>query len=116
MHRLAATVTVPGTAASLSGTIGHQPMARTEAIAHLVTLCQESARAAGFAVEETATGGGSDGNTTAAMGVPTLDGLGPVGGGAHSPGEYLEISSLMPRAAMLAGLIERVCTEKGGAG
>ncbi|HEY8283946.1 MAG TPA: M20 family metallopeptidase [Chloroflexota bacterium] len=116
MHRLAATVTVPGTAASLSGTIGHQPMARTEAIAHLVALCQESARAAGFAVEETATGGGSDGNTTAAMGVPTLDGLGPVGGGAHSPGEYLEISSLMPRAAMLAGLIERVCTEKGGAG
>ncbi|HVC81023.1 MAG TPA: M20 family metallopeptidase [Chloroflexota bacterium] len=112
MHRLAANVTVPGTTASLTGAIGHQPMARTEAIAHLVALCQESARAAGFTVEETATGGGSDGNTTAAMGVPTLDGLGPVGGGAHSPDEYLEVSSLVPRAAMLAGLITKVCKEK----
>ena len=116
MQRLAAAPTVAGTTAALTGAVGHQPMARTEAIARLAALCQEAARAAGFTVEETATGGGSDGNTTAAMGVPTLDGLGPVGGGAHSPDEYLEISSLAPRAAMLAGLIERVCNEKGAAG
>jgi glutamate carboxypeptidase len=108
MRALAAAPTVPGTAATLNGKIGHQPMVRTEAIARLAALCRESAREAGFVVEETATGGGSDGNTTAAMGVPTLDGLGPVGGGAHSPGEYLEVSSIVPRAAMLAGLIQRI--------
>ncbi len=112
MQALASARTVPGTTVTLSGKIGHQPMVRTEAIARLVALCQASARDAGFAVDETATGGGSDGNTTAAMGVPTLDALGPVGGGAHSPGEYLEVSSIVPRAAMLAGLIQRICDRR----
>ncbi len=109
MQARAGVPTVQDTAVALSGKIGHRPMVRTEAIARLASLCKEAAREAGFTVEETATGGGSDGNTTAAMGIPTLDGLGPVGGGAHSPGEYLEISSIVPRAAMLAGLIQRVC-------
>jgi glutamate carboxypeptidase len=109
MQASAAAPTVHGTTVTLSGKIGHQPMVRTEAIALLAALCQEAAHDAGFSVDETATGGGSDGNTTAAMGIPTLDALGPVGGGAHSPGEYLEISSIVPRAAMLAGLIQRVC-------
>ncbi|MGH2344370.1 MAG: M20 family metallopeptidase [Chloroflexota bacterium] len=109
MRARAGVPTVQGTTVALSGKIGHRPMVRTEAIARLAALCKEAARDAGFTVEETATGGGSDGNTTAAMGIPTLDGLGPVGGGAHSPGEYLEISSIVPRAAMLAGLIRRVC-------
>ena len=112
MQALAAAPTVQGTTVTLHGKIGHQPMVRTEAIGRLVELCREAARDAGFTVDETATGGGSDGNTTAAMGVPTLDALGPVGGSAHSPGEYLEISSIVPRAAMLAGLIQRVCENR----
>jgi glutamate carboxypeptidase len=109
MQARAGVPTVQDTAVTLSGKIGHRPMVRTPAIARLASLCKEAAQEAGFTVEETATGGGSDGNTTAAMGIPTLDGLGPVGGGAHSPGEYLEISSIVPRAAMLAGLIQRIC-------
>jgi glutamate carboxypeptidase len=112
MQALAATPTVQGTTVTLSGKIGHQPMVRTGAIGRLVALCQASARDADFSVDETATGGGSDGNTTAAMGVPTLDALGPVGGSAHSPGEYLEISSIVPRTAMLAGLIQRICERR----
>ena len=54
-----------------------------------------------------ATGGASDANTTAAAGVPTLDGLGPVGGDDHSPAEWLDLTSVVPRTALLAGLIAR---------
>lgn len=105
----AARTFVDGTSAVLSGEVEHLPMEKTAASARLIAWCQESAAAAGFAVEDTATGGASDGNTTAGMGIPTLDGLGVVGGGAHSPGEYVVISSIAPRVAMLAGLIERIC-------
>jgi glutamate carboxypeptidase len=56
-------------------------------------------------LHEASTGGGSDGNFTAALGVPTLDGLGAVGDGAHSPGEYVVIRALPERAALLAGLL-----------
>jgi glutamate carboxypeptidase len=88
-------------------------MERTAAVERLVTLCQEAALEAGFAVHDAATGGGSDGNTTAALGVPTLDGLGPVGGSAHSPDEYVEVHSIVPRTAMLAGLIQRIRERSG---
>jgi glutamate carboxypeptidase len=54
---------------------------------------------------EASTGGGSDGNFTAALGVPTLDGLGAVGDGAHSPREHIMIGVLPERAALLAGLL-----------
>jgi glutamate carboxypeptidase len=84
-------------------------MEKTAATARLVAWCQEAARDAGFEVRDAATGGGSDGNTTAASGIPTLDGLGPVGGLDHSPREYVDIPSISPRTAMLAGLIERIC-------
>ena len=56
------------------------------------------------------TGGGSDGNYLAPMRVPVLDGLGPVGGNLHTEEEYIELPSLVPRAAMLAGIIERVAS------
>ena len=55
-----------------------------------------------------ATGGASDGNTTSAAGCPTLDGLGPIGGGAHASDEWLDLASVVPRVAMLAGLITRL--------
>ena len=56
-------------------------------------------------VVDAATGGASDANAVAALGVPTLDGLGPVGGADHSPGEWLDLDSVVPRTALLAGMI-----------
>jgi len=56
-------------------------------------------------VNDAATGGASDANPVAGLGVPTLDGLGPIGGADHSPGEWLDLGSVVPRMALLAGLI-----------
>ena len=105
----AAHTTVPGTIAALEGGIVRAPMEKTAASTRLVEWCQEAARGLGFTVQDAATGGGSDANNTAALGVPTIDGLGPIGGLDHSPREYIKISSVVPRTAMLAGLIARVC-------
>jgi glutamate carboxypeptidase len=85
----------------------HRPMEKTEASQRLVDLARDVAGELGFSVEDTATGGASDGNTTSAAGTPTLDGLGPIGGDAHAPGEWLDLSSVVPRVALLAGLIAR---------
>jgi glutamate carboxypeptidase len=62
----------------------------------------------GFQTEDVATGGASDANTTSGMGVPTIDGLGPIGGMDHSPDEYLEVDSIVPRTALLAALLLEV--------
>jgi glutamate carboxypeptidase len=66
------------------------------------------ARELGWKLDEAAVGGGSDGNFTASLGIPTLDGLGGVGDGAHAPHEHILISELPRRAALLAALIEAV--------
>jgi glutamate carboxypeptidase len=63
------------------------------------------ARKMGISVGQCSVGGGSDGNFTAAIGVPTLDGMGGVGGGAHSPSEFVQLRSLPERAALLAALL-----------
>ena len=97
--------TVPDTAAACRVSISHWPMQRSDESARLVRLAQELAHELGFDVRDTATGGASDGNTAAQAGRPVLDGLGPVGGGAHSPGEYVAVDSIVPRVALLAGLI-----------
>jgi glutamate carboxypeptidase len=87
----------------------HRPMERTEATARLVAEAQAAAAEVGIGdLPEAATGGASDANTTAGMGVPTLDGLGPVGGQPHSEDEWLDLASVVPRIALLARLIERV--------
>ena len=62
----------------------------------------------GFVLEEAATGGGSDGNFTAALRVPTLDGMGAVGEGAHAAHESVVIEHLIPRTALLAAMIANV--------
>ena len=62
-------------------------------------------------MKDTSTGGASDANTTSGMGVPSLDGLGPIGGNDHSPSEYLDIDSIVPRTALLAGLILTVARD-----
>ena len=86
----------------------HRPFERTGASAGLVAMVKEVARELGFEVEDQSTGGASDGNTTAAQGVPTLDGLGPIGGDPHGPEEWLDLDSVVPRVSMLAGLIARI--------
>jgi len=92
----------------IHGRINRPPMERTEDTAHLFRLAQDLAAQIGIALKEASTGGASDGNFTAALGIPTLDGLGAVGGGAHAIDEWVEIESLPLRAALLAGLIERI--------
>lgn len=80
----------------------------------LVELCRAAALRAGLAEPGTATvGGGSDGNFTAALGVPTLDGLGPAGGGAHAEHEWVEIPSIAERTRLVAGMLATLCA--GGA-
>jgi glutamate carboxypeptidase len=92
----------------ISGGVNRPPMERTAGIAALYDLAVEIARDLGWRLDEAAVGGGSDGNFTAGLGIPTLDGLGGVGDGAHAPHEHIVISELPGRAALLAGLIERV--------
>jgi glutamate carboxypeptidase len=98
--------TVPGTTAELSGGVTNPPMEKTPAITRLAALAKKAAHELGFEIEDVATGGGSDGNYTAALGTPTLDGLGPVGGlGHNAKEEYTESETIVPRAAMLAKLM-----------
>jgi glutamate carboxypeptidase len=108
VERLAASPTVPDVRVELSRTAGHPPMEKTQAAARLVGLAVEIAGELGFALRDAATGGASDANTTAALGVPTLDGLGPVGGDDHSVDEWLDLESVAPRVTLLAGLMARI--------
>lgn len=105
VHEVVARRTVPGTSADLAVSIEHLPMYKTPSSERLVSLARFLAEALGFTVADTATGGASDGNTAASAGRPVLDGLGPIGGNAHSPDEYIDVSSIVPRTALLAGLI-----------
>jgi glutamate carboxypeptidase len=84
------------------------PLERTAGVARLFELARAIAAELGHELHEGGTGGGSDGNFTAARGVPTLDGLGPVGDGAHAAGEHVLVEALAWRAALIAGLVLRV--------
>jgi glutamate carboxypeptidase len=91
----------------ISGGINRPPMERTSGVAALYAQAAAIARELGWKLGEAAVGGGSDGNFTAGLGIPTLDGLGGVGDGAHATHEHILISELPRRAALIAGLIER---------
>ena len=95
---------LPGARLEVSGGVDRPPMERKMSAA-LFHHAQHLAADLGIALEETASGGGSDGNLTAAIGVPTLDGLGAIGSGAHSLRENIIIRELAPRAALLASLL-----------
>ena len=98
---------VAGVHAELHELATHPPMERTPASARLAGLARRIAGELGFDVTDSATGGAGDANTTASVGLPTLDGLGPIGGDDHSADEWLDLASVVPRMAMLAGLIAR---------
>lgn len=90
----------------VTGGLNRPPMERTPATVQLLRVAQELARELGMDLGESATGGGSDGNFTSALGIPTLDGLGAVGEGAHATNESIVLEELPRRTAILAGLIE----------
>jgi glutamate carboxypeptidase len=108
VERIVGASTVEGATATMSPAHRHPPMERTEAVAALVAEAQAVARDLGFEVGDTATGGAGDANTTAATGLATIDGLAPVGGEAHGPDEWLDLDSVVPRTALLAGLLARL--------
>jgi glutamate carboxypeptidase len=89
------------------GGFSRPPLVRTPDVVRLYERAREVAAELGSPLDEGGTGGGSDGNFTAALGIPTLDGLGAVGDGAHALNEHVETGQLAWRAALLAGLIER---------
>ena len=95
----------PGTRLAVSGGFNRPPMERTPVIGALFDQARAIARKIDLELTEGPTGGGSDGNFTAALGVPTLDGLGVRGGGAHADDEHILIDSLSERAALLAALL-----------
>lgn len=97
-----------GTSIEVSGGFSRPPLERTPGVVRLLGIAQDVARELGFELGEGATGGGSDGNFTAALGVPTLDGLGAPGDGAHAAHEHVLVDELPRRAALLAGLIGRL--------
>ena len=92
----------------IEGGVGRPPLERTPGVARLYEQAKAVAAELGRELAEGGTGGGSDGNFTAALGVPTLDGLGPQGDGAHALHEHIVLADLPWRAALLAGLLQRI--------
>lgn len=99
---------LPGTRITLSGGMLCQPFEHNNQNAQLVELAKDAGRELGLSIQDTGSGGASDANTTAAMGIPTLDGLGAGGGLAHNPGEFIELDYLPARIALVAGLIRKI--------
>ncbi|HHY96326.1 MAG TPA: M20 family metallopeptidase [Firmicutes bacterium] len=98
-----------GAQVRIAGDITVPPMERGEGTIRLFELARQLASELGFEVEEAGSGGASDGNFTAALGVPTLDGLGMVGDGAHAEHEHIIVSTIPFRTALLARLIAELC-------
>ncbi len=92
----------------VTGGLNRPPMERSKGIAELFTLAKTCAANLGVTLEESATGGGSDGNFTAALGIPTLDGIGAVGEGAHAAHESVLVDRLADRVALLARLVAEI--------
>ncbi len=112
VRQIAARPSVLGTTIEVTGGVERGPMEKTAASAALVELARTVAARLGFTFADVETGGASDANFIAALGVPTLDGLGPIGGFDHSPDEYVELDSIVPRTALLAGLIAAIANRE----
>ena len=98
-------VTDAGCSLRVTGGINRPPMERTSGTVTLFRKARKLAADLGFTLDEAATGGGSDGNFTSALRVPTLDGMGAVGDGAHAAHESIETEHLVPRTTLLAAMI-----------
>lgn len=93
---------------TVTGGINRPPMERKPGTVALYKQARKLATELGFNLDEAATGGGSDGNFTAALGVPTLDGMGSVGAGAHAAHEHIELAHLTQRTALLTAMLATV--------
>jgi glutamate carboxypeptidase len=98
----------PDCSIEISGGMNRPPMERTEGTVRLFGIAQKIGSELGLALDESSTGGGSDGNFTSALGLPTLDGLGALGEGAHASNESIVIEQLAQRTAVLAGLLQSI--------
>jgi glutamate carboxypeptidase len=105
LRAIVARPTIAHTTTTIEEVSRHWPMEKLPHSERLVAHAVAVAERLGFPLRDASTGGASDGNTTAGLGVPTLDGLGPIGGLDHSPGEYVEVDSIVPRTTLLAGLL-----------
>jgi glutamate carboxypeptidase len=99
---------LPGTSLELRGGVERPPLERTDMVVGLYQTARQVAAELGHGLSEGSTGGGSDGNFTAALGIPTLDGLGAMGDGAHALYEHVNVTDLPWRAALIAGLLIRL--------
>ena len=106
MHNTASMVAMFG--ASMAAPFAMPPMETTDPIRALFALAEDVARSFGEQLKAVSTGGGSDANHLAVSGKPVLDGLGPIGGGAHSDGEFMDVESVVIRGALLTGLLSRI--------
>lgn len=106
IHAICQQPWLDGTAITVTGGVTRPPMERNDDTMELVSLIKAIGTSMGLHLTETATGGSSDASFTSALGIPTIDGMGPVGGNQHSEEEYLEIESLEERALLLAYTIE----------
>lgn len=105
-------VHVVGTTTKMIGGMKRPPMEKSAGTVLLLNRIYAVATDLGIKLNDVATGGGGDASFTAALGIPTIDGLGPVGGNAHSEQEYLEIPSLTERALLLANVMENLTVQK----
>jgi glutamate carboxypeptidase len=103
---------INGATVEVTGGFDRPPLERSAAVIGIFEAAQLVAAEIGVTLSEGSAGGGSDGNFTAALGVPTLDGFGAIGDGAHALHEHVEIDALVPRAAVIAGLLARLA--RGG--
>ena len=108
VREIAETHAVPDVSVQMISHGWHRPMEKKEGGARLAALAIQVASELGFELRDTSTGGASDANTTSGAGVPTLDGLGPIGGDDHGPSEWLDLSSVVPRISLLAGIVSRL--------
>jgi glutamate carboxypeptidase len=109
MHNVAEKTVLDGTAVTLSGKIVSMPFQKTGGSAQLVELARQAGREIGIELEDVGSGGASDANTTAGMGIPTIDGLGAGGAHAHNPDEYIELDYMPTRIALITGILKNIC-------
>lgn len=108
MNNICAKTYVTGTKTILSGKIDRPPMEKTDQTTFLLDIIRQAGDEMGMAITDMATGGGSDASFPSDLGIATIDGLGPIGGNAHSEDEYLEIDSLLERTLLLATVLQKL--------
>lgn len=101
---------IPGAVIDITGNINRYPMEETKEVLTLFSELKEIAAGHGYVLQNGGSGGASDGNFTATLGIPTIDGLGPMGDGAHAVNEHVLLKNLPYRAALIAELLERKLT------